>query len=348
MATLESICLKIQDLIDASNAITGSNSSDLTHAVNVLIEGYGVGGSTEYFRHLTFMDSDNETVLSTVSYSPRYSCYPSIAPTLTKESTIDTVYKHSGWSTTPGGDVNTSIFNNIIEDTVLYPVFEESVRMYTVRFWDGNKLCKTERVPYGGSSSYVYKKTGHYFKYWTPEPVNISSDMDCYGEWEMASFAKDGWDIISSNAKSGVASEYYRVGDEREMQVSYSTPIDGVSNEKLILKVAHIDSSGGMYIITYTPYRNLKMAYTSNYDRNPSDLYALNSYLTSDIFECLDDIFYSSLPEDMRYAIKYVQKQTISYFAYGEAWSSRPRSPRSILRPKPMRAARSRMRPSSP
>lgn len=47
MATPGSVKIKIQDLITSANATTGKGDTDLTRAVNNLIDGYGQGGGAE-------------------------------------------------------------------------------------------------------------------------------------------------------------------------------------------------------------------------------------------------------------------------------------------------------------
>lgn len=44
MATIETVMTKIRNLISKSNSTTGRNDSELTSAVNALVEGYGKGG----------------------------------------------------------------------------------------------------------------------------------------------------------------------------------------------------------------------------------------------------------------------------------------------------------------
>ena len=311
MATLDSVMTKIRNLINAANAVTGNNDTDLTRAVNVLIAGYNQGGTGGYYRYVTFMGIDNETVEDTVTIAPKYSCPKSAAPQLYKESTEDTNYAHVGWSLTPDGEADPYILSNITEDITLYPVFGESVRHYTVRFWDGNELCGEKKVPYGGSSDYTYHKFGHYFQRWEPEPVNVTSDMDCYGVWEKAAFSKDSWSQISDNCRAGRAAEFYNVGDEREVYVNYGDVIDGRTGENIVVRVAHIGKVDGMdgMVIVISPFRTSKMAYKSDYDR--SDPFSILSYDLSDV------IFYfidaeKMLPLEVQYAIRHVEKTTYS------------------------------------
>ena len=48
--------------------------------------------------------------------------------TPTRESTVETVYTFVGW---------TSAYNTILQDTIITAVYRESVRQYTVRYYNG-------------------------------------------------------------------------------------------------------------------------------------------------------------------------------------------------------------------
>lgn len=271
MATLDSIKAKIQRIIDTANGKTQVPYTDLTSAVNALALGYMNGGSSEYYRYLTFMGADNESVVGTLGVAPVYSCKLADTPFLTKESTVDTVYTHVGWSLEPDGSYASPNLANINADLTLYPVFEASPREYTIRFYDGNTLLRTEKLTYGGSSEYTHKKTGAYFQYWDPAPVNITGDMDCYGVWEWAAFATDTWAQITENSRAGEAAEYYSVGDERDQVFTFENEDGTVRQEHITLKIAAIgfrSMSGGemakcITVVAVTPPVDSLMSYHS-------------------------------------------------------------------------------------
>lgn len=237
MATLESIKNKIQKLIDSANARTGGSHSDLTSAVDRLSAGYMSGESNDFYRHITFMGEDGETVVDTVSVAPVYNTESSVAPVLTKESTIDKVYTQVGWSLTPGGSREIGVFNNIQHDLTLYPVFQESIRYYTVRFYDKLTLLHTEKVPYNGFSSYTHNKIGARFLGWYPVPTFVTSDLDCYGTWEFASFATDSWDKIAASAENYTAKNLYKTGDEKPITLQYG---DGRPDQTIGVRIVHL------------------------------------------------------------------------------------------------------------
>lgn len=217
MATLETIKNKIQNLIDVANETTEESHADLTSAIDTLIDGYMSGESAEYFRYVTFMNADNETIAQTATVEPLYSYSMSKAPYVRKEPTIDTAYSLVGWSLTPNGEITTSALAVMKDDVTLYPIYEASVRKYTVSFYNGGALVHTESVPYGGSSSYTHEIPGAWFLGWNPVPENITSDIKCYGTWEYTSFGTDSWARIAEISKANKCSEHYSVGETREI-----------------------------------------------------------------------------------------------------------------------------------
>lgn len=294
MATLESIKNKLQNLINASNETTGNSDVDLTSAVNALLAGYMRGESAEFYRYLTFMGVDYETVAKVVSVAPKYSSSSSVGPALTKESTVDTVFTLAGWSLSQNGEVDSSVFSNITKDLILYPIFTESVRTYKVRFWDGEVLLKTVQVPYGESSDYTYHKTGARFHGWTPEPTNIVADLDCYGSWEFASFATDSWAQIAEYARAGTASEYYDIGDDREIVLS--------NGERIALQLASYKNSRGntgIRIVARNALANSKMLFTERHSGN-SEFYNWYGFNGSKVYTYLHEQVLPMLPEDLQ------------------------------------------------
>lgn len=309
MATLESIKNKLQNLIDASNEVTGELKSDLTSAVSTLIDGYMKGeSSSEYLRYVTFMSPDYETVSETATVEPRYSYSMSNAPKQYKDSTVDTVFSHVGWSLTPDGEVTTTALTDMKNDVTLYPVFKSSVRHYTVRFYNGNELVCTESVPYGGSSDYVHELVGAWFLGWNPVPENITGDMDCYGTWEYTAFATASWDRIAEIAKAGRCSEYYNVGDERE--------IIRTNGERITVQLASFDKYGsgdGITIVAKNALANSKMVFNDTPYR-PYNVTTYNYYgfEGSNVYTYLNEQVFPTLPTDLQRVLSDVNIPNIS------------------------------------
>lgn len=145
-----------------------------------------------------------------------------------KESTVDKVFTYSGWAATDGGAADANVLKAVTKDKTVYAAFTESVRYYTVRFYDGETLLKTEWVAYGGTSSYVYDKEGHIFDGWNPIPENITDNIDCYGTWtEKPNFATSSWADIVSICEAGKAESIFNIGDTRSvvLQITSSATI---------------------------------------------------------------------------------------------------------------------------
>lgn len=271
---------------------------------------------------ITFIGVDG-SVLCELSVLPGKNC-PNPVTTghitkPTKESTVSTVYSFSGWSLTEGGEAVSNALNNVTENRTLYAAFTESVRYYTVRFWDGDTLRRTEQIPYNGSSTYVYDKTGYNFEGWNPQPVNVASDMDCYGTWTVSSFAGDSWDQIAENCENGVAAQHYKVGDERQIHVTYDKAYDGVAGADITLRVINIGKEknyngeymNGMVILCATPLHMSKMAYKADFANKLGDILA---YSVSDIMDHLDVSVHNILPSDLKRNITPTTRSCTSVF----------------------------------
>lgn len=207
------------DIAESIRAKTGNPNEMSPYDFPAQIKSISVGGGGgEGCVTVTFMDGDD--VLFTRPVYIGDNCPDPIAQGRiekpTKESTVDKVYTYSGWSLTDGGSASYSALYNVKENRTLYASYNESVRYYTVNFYDGEELVNTEQVAYGGSSTYTYKKDNHLFNGWNPEPVDITGDLDCYGMFEESyTFANASWEYIAQMAESGNASAVFKVGDKR-------------------------------------------------------------------------------------------------------------------------------------
>lgn len=108
--------------------------------------------------------------------------------TPTKTSTVQYNYTFMGWSTTKGSTTaETGVLNDITADKSLYAVFSQSLRTFTVYFYNGSTLLQTaENVQYGGTATYTGEtptKDGFTFSGWQPSNVNITADTSCYAQF---------------------------------------------------------------------------------------------------------------------------------------------------------------------
>ena len=117
--------------------------------------------------------------------------------TPTKESTVDTVYTHSGWSLTDGGSADTNSLSNVTEDRTVYATYTSSVRYYTITYYDedGTTVLHTEQVAYGSLPSYTPTKDGAAFKEWTPTPTAVTGNASYIASWDsVIASGTCGWD----------------------------------------------------------------------------------------------------------------------------------------------------------
>lgn len=201
----------IKTAIENKGVTVGDGTIDTFASKISEITGGGSGGIPTGYKTVTFKHGDNvifERLVLSGDDCPDPITQGRIE-TPTKESTVQYHYTYKGWS---------EALTNITEDKVIYATFTETVRTYTVTFYDtdGTTVLNTEQVAYGGSSTYTYKKDNHIFLGWTPEPTNITADLECVGAWqESYSFADASWEYIAQLAESGQASQVFSVGDTR-------------------------------------------------------------------------------------------------------------------------------------
>lgn len=139
---------------------------------------------------LTFMDNDG-TVLATETILD--GADPTMAPVLTNKEDGRYYYTFLGWGKTQNGEVEEDALKNIQADTTVYAIYSLVEKTFTVRFFNGAELLAVfTDVPYGSSIEYdetpVYSGVGnagdYLFTGWSMVPENITSDMDCYAQFQ--------------------------------------------------------------------------------------------------------------------------------------------------------------------
>ena len=139
---------------------------------------------------LTYVDNDgvvlgSETILDGAD--------PVSVPSIGDKVDGRYFYTFLGWGKVPNGEVDPNVMKNIQADTVVYAIYALEEKVFTVRFFNGNELLATfTDVAYGSSISYeeipVYNGVGnpgdYVFSGWSVLPENITSDMDCYAEYQ--------------------------------------------------------------------------------------------------------------------------------------------------------------------
>lgn len=164
--------------------------------------------------------------------------------TPTRESTNTTVYTHSGWSLTIGTSASASALKNITANRTVYAAYTESTRYYTIRYYDGTTLLKTENLVYGATPSFVPMKDGYSFSGWTPSISTVTSDIDYQANWSTkVSFSGATWKDIAEVCESGNAANNFAVGDTRTVQMTLGGNTYDMELE--IIGINHDDLSDG-------------------------------------------------------------------------------------------------------
>jgi hypothetical protein len=225
--------------------------------------GGGSGGSSDDVRYVTFMSYDGTVEYGKIPVAVGYDCPNPKFDTPKRESTAQYKYTFAGWSTVANGGVDENALKAVTEDRIVYANFIATVIYYTISYYDGDTLLKTEQLPYGATPSYSPKKSGSTFTGWLPEVATVTEDASYYAQWvEQITFANGSWEQISNISESGMASETFAVGDTKEITwggKSYKLVVLGFDHDDLA------DGSGkaGMTIGCMTAYPTKQSAYAS-------------------------------------------------------------------------------------
>lgn len=270
------------------------------------------GGDTstdERVKYVTFMYGATELIKYPVisGDTVRDPVAKGLIETPTKESTVSHIYPFGGWSMTNGGAPNASALQNVTEDRTVYASFNEEVRCYTVRFYDGDTLVNTEQVAYNTSSYYMYSKIGYNFNGWLPEPTNITADTDCYAQWSvLPTFAHSSWAQIKAVVDEGKASNAFALGDTRSVTFTYS---DGRSEtiDFEVVDTSFLDT-GKMAVMA-------KQCLKTPYKLNSSDSY--DTYMGSELATYMKNTIFNCLPSELQDVI---HKGTIERYATNDSY----------------------------
>ena len=139
---------------------------------------------------LTYVDNDgailgSETILDGAD--------PVSVPLVGDKNDGRYYYTFLGWGKVQDGEVDDNALKNIQADTTVYAIYALEEKVFTVRFFNGTELLATySNVVYGSTIEYeetpVYNGVGnpgdYVFTGWSVLPENITSDMDCYAEYQ--------------------------------------------------------------------------------------------------------------------------------------------------------------------
>lgn len=283
----------LKNIGDAIRAKTGKTDlilpSEMPTEIAEITGGGGSGDTSDLVKYVTFKSWDGTEELYKKPTISGDDCVDVVSKGFiekpTKESTNTTNYTYNGWSLTSSGSADSNALKNITGDRVVYVSFEESVRYYTVNFYDddGTALLKTMQTTYGSDlSSYVPVKDGYNFVGWNTSVSNVVSDMNVTAVWEVISnLITDDWATIASNISSGNIAKY-KVGQKKVVTITHS---DGTKEDitfTIVGKGCH-NYSGGKTNFTFMADNLLSKSYIMNngYKQNFKETYLYKTILTT-------------------------------------------------------------------
>lgn len=285
-----------------------------TYTAPAGVDGYNpvtvaVAGSSAELHYVTFMNRDGTKELGKKAVADGDDCADPVArgifDTPTEESTDQYNFTFSGsWATVPNGGADANALKAVTEDRVVYAHFIETVRYYTITYYDddGATVLKTESLAYGAMPSYKPQRDDALFSEWSPVPSAVTGDASYTAVWgALPSFTDGTWEDIKTLAYSGNASAYFKVGDTRTETLTYS---DGTS-EQITWVIADVD---GSYDVSRfpdgtVPHLAIIAAHAlSEKKQMHSSSYA--GYTSSDLHKWLNNEFLSANSAEMQGVVK--------------------------------------------
>lgn len=263
------------------------------------------GGSVDGVHTVTFMSEDGSAVLYERLVVDGDDCANvvdrGLLATPTKESTAQYEYTYSGWSLTKGGSADASALKSVTADRTVYAAFTSAVRYYTITYYDGDTVLKTESLPYGAMPSYTPEKDGASFDGWSPALDTVTGDATYSAQWQtQITFAGGSWADIARISESGEAANYFALGEIKQItftdksgtEWTVNVVINGFNHDDLA------DGSGKAGISVTTEIVTFK-EYFGSFDGN---------WGNSIVRTTLNDTVFNSLPTELKSVIKSVNK----------------------------------------
>lgn len=161
----------------------GTFSSDDAGNMRGVVLGFCTGKLPIYT--ITYKSQDGQTTVYTENVIQGKNGVYDTAPT--KSSTAQYDYTFAGWSTSANSTTATSgATQNIQSDKVVYAAFTETIRSYTVTFYNGQTSLGTSSVNYGSNAVYSgetptkasTQQYEYYFLGWNTNPSATTADAD--------------------------------------------------------------------------------------------------------------------------------------------------------------------------
>ena len=264
------------------------------------------GGAIEGVHTVTFMSEDGSSVLYERLVVDGDDCANVVDRGLldapTKESTAQYEYTYSGWSLTSGGAADANALKSVTADRTVYAAFASAVRYYTITYYDGDTVLKTESLPYGSMPSYKPTKDDYDFVAWTPAPVAVTGDASYSAAWQMkAAFETATWEQIAEICDSGRAADTFKVGDAKPVTLTYDNGTSETINFRIVdMSVDHVSKTekASLTIMADNIVSISPTTLASSYKNHSRNLHEMD---TASAF--LDKIF-SAMPSELQSVIK--------------------------------------------
>lgn len=200
-----------------------------------IASGGGGGATVDPVHTVTFMSWDGSAVLGQRSVVDGDDCADMVArgewETPTRESTDQYNYTYAGWSQTSGGAASSSALSAVTADRTVYAAFTSAVRYYTITYYDGDTLLKSESLAYGALPSYTPIKDGFTFQYWEPELSSVTGDAEYSAHFiEKMTLAGSSWAKISEISEAGLGESYFAVGDTKAVTINGQVGVYTISD----------------------------------------------------------------------------------------------------------------------
>ena len=290
-----------------------TNETDSTHTVAVY-EG-STGGNSDDVRYVTFMSEDGKTELLVKPVAVGDDCANVIdrglISTPTKESTPQYNYTFTGWSLTPNGTADANALKSVTEDRVVYEAFNSELRYYTINYYDGDTLLKSESLAYGSILTYTPEKSGYNFTGWEPALTVVTGNADYYSQWqEGLTFANASWEKIAELSEAGTASQYFALGDTKSITWTHPNGVE-MTTDFQIVGFDHDDLADGTGKAGIT-LMSVPEVYIGGLSNNILGISGTNTWNASNLRNDVCAKIHEALPTNVKSIIKPVLKQHIN------------------------------------
>lgn len=310
------------DLVVIADAVRNktktSDGLPLSQIANMInnIETSGSSTGIEDVRYVTFMSHNGTAEYGKKAVAVGDDCADPIArgifSTPTRESDVQYNYTFAGWSTEVNGGLDENALKAVIEDRTVYANFAAVLRSYTIKYYDGSTLLKTESLPYGATiSAYTPEKDGYQFDSWSPAvPSVITGNLEFTAVWtEALTFANATWAQIAQLSESGDAPNVFSVGDEKTIAFNFNGTYENVNVRIIGFNHDDLADGSGKAGISMAlsqaicGYERLVFTDSNDYETAPVN------WESSKTRQMLNSgVIWTALPADLRGAIKSVTK----------------------------------------